>query len=313
MSNRHGAKRPLGVASLSIARLCPLLLMVCCASTLQAQRNTLAPGVYVRTMMIDGVTRQYRVYVPKDVEKPTGLPLVVLLHGLGADGETVAKATEMDKQSTVEGYMLVCPDAGGPDKRWNPGVPDADKGLLDDTKFLSRLVAVLKSTIQTDPRRIYMAGYSSGATMTYKMALTIPDELAAVVAVTSTPEAIWMKDLRKLQPVPLMIVAGEDDKHTPYKKQPKPPISRMTVKDTIDAWVRINKCKTPPSIREAEDGGVTIEEYSGASPLSRVTLLTVHRSEHDWPGTTIKQRSERPALHGIVQDEIWRFCRRMVR
>lgn len=307
------------VPTLTVTYLITMVAMIgmLCSMGTYAQSDRriapLKPGVHTRSMQIDGAARRYRIYVPKDAEKPNGLPMVVLLHGLGVDGETVAEATEMDRHSSDVGYILVCPDAGGPDKRWNTAEPDPDKGLLDDVKFLTRLIAVMKTSAQVDRGRVHMVGYSSGATMSYRMALTIPEELASVVAVCSTPEAEWLKQLRSLKPIPLMIVAGEDDTHTPYRQQLKPPITRMTVKETIANWVRINKCKMPPAVRKEENGGVTIEEYTGSSPQSRVTLLTVHRSEHDWPGTTIRQRTERPALHGVVQDEIWRFCRRQAR
>ena len=112
-------------------------------------------------------TRSYYLYVPEALGD-TPAPLLVLLHGSGRNGLSLAdRWKDLAKKERV---VLAGPDAvdsGG----WNMGPDGPD--------FLHDLVEELKARRPIDPRRVYLFGHSAGAIHGLMMAILESEYFAA--------------------------------------------------------------------------------------------------------------------------------------
>ena len=104
--------------------------------------------------------RTFYLLVPESVKSGTPAPLIVLLHGSGRNGLTLAD--KWKDLAAREGIILVGPDSLDPSV-WNtPG---------DGPEFLRDLVENIKTRYTIDPRRVYLFGHSGGAVFALYMSL----------------------------------------------------------------------------------------------------------------------------------------------
>lgn len=147
-------------------------------------------------------------------------PLLLLLHGLGShESDLMGLAPYLDGRFFIVsarapfelgpgmyGWFQVMLDPVAP--VINPDDAERSRTLL--LRFIGEVI----DTYGVDPVRIYLMGFSQGAIMSLSLALTRPDRLAGVVAMsgrvlpevlpkTAPPEA--------LRGLPILIVHGADD------------------------------------------------------------------------------------------------------
>jgi phospholipase/carboxylesterase len=125
-------------------------------------------------------------------------PLVVLLHGIGADeNDLFPLARRLDPRLTVVSLRAPHDYHGGHawfDIQFLPGgeiVPNRAQAR----EALADLVAWLESApvrLGTAPRRTFLLGFSQGAMMALATLATVPEELAGVAALSGRlPEAVF--------------------------------------------------------------------------------------------------------------------------
>jgi phospholipase/carboxylesterase len=117
-------------------------------------------------------------------------PLLVMLHGIGADENDLLPLTgALDPRLVVVslrapqryhvGYAWF-PIDWLPDGRIVPDLAQARTALAD----LARWVDAAPARLGADPRRVYVLGFSQGAMMALGLLQAIPDRLAGVVALS---------------------------------------------------------------------------------------------------------------------------------
>lgn len=161
-------------------------------------------------------------------EKP---PLLLLLHGYGSnEHDLFSFAPYLDPR-----FLIV--SARGP-VMMMPGmcawfnIEFAPTGIIPDlAQFEQSLLLLgdfldeLPTAYQIDPRRVYLVGFSQGAMMSLSLALTQPDRVAGVVAMSGRlPEparaaVVARKDLQdKLKGKPVLVTHGVSDDLIPVQK-----------------------------------------------------------------------------------------------
>ena len=141
-------------------------------------------GFLDRAITVGAATHRYQVYVPADHTGARLWPVLVFLHGDGAQGEDgllptargLADAIRVDRSRFP--VVAVFPQAEK-GKRWL----DADMEEL--------VIAELDQTIAEfggDPRRVYLTGFSMGATGAYRIAYRWPNRFAALAAIAGRVE-----------------------------------------------------------------------------------------------------------------------------
>ena len=173
-----------------------LLLVSSSASAQQVQKEITNLG---------GKARAYYLFVPDKLTKDHPAPLLVLLHGSGRNGASLAdKWKDLAKK---EGIILVGPDAITAEGWATP---------VDGPDFLHDLISELQSKYPIDARRIYLFGHSAGASFALYMALYESEYFAAAAihagALTPRDGVIVERAKRK---IPIHIAVGTVDRFFP--------------------------------------------------------------------------------------------------
>jgi dipeptidyl aminopeptidase/acylaminoacyl peptidase len=162
---------------------------------------------------VDQTLQPYRLFVPAsyDGEKPAGL--VVALHGMGGDENSIFDqyaAGRMKAEAEKRGLFVVCPKGRGPASMYRGA---AEQDVLD-------VLAEVQRDYKIDPQRVYLMGHSMGAYGAWSIAMNHPGRFAALgpIAGGGNPAG-----LEKIKTIPHYIVHGDNDKTVPVAQ------SRMMV------------------------------------------------------------------------------------
>jgi len=154
-----------------------------------------------------GKTRAYYLYVPATVKAAAPAPLVVLLHGSGRIG--ISLAEKWKDLAKKEGFIIVGPDSSNI-RGW--GAPQ------DGPDFLRDLVEELKTKYPINPRRVYLFGHSAGAIFALEISLMESQYFAATAihAGALGPDDSDLIDIAKRK-IPIFIQVGDRDPGFPLK------------------------------------------------------------------------------------------------
>ncbi|MBI3687509.1 MAG: alpha/beta fold hydrolase [Actinobacteria bacterium] len=268
----------------------------------------------------DGRRRTFRTYVPASAAGRTGLPVVVLLHGGGGNGETIEQQSRMSAVADRAGFVAVYPNGtGGISERvltWNAGsccgyARDHD---VDDVAFISAMLDALAARLHTDPARVYVTGFSNGGMMTHRLGCELTDRITAIAAVSG---ALNVDHCRPTRPLPVLIVHGTADKNVPYGGGPPadPPFpgagswTNRSVPEAVSFWTGQDHCPATPS--RSRQGSVLRDTYSPCTPGVDVTVYTIEGGGHTWPGGRKgRDRADDPAPTLDASAVIWDFFAR---
>jgi len=267
------------------ARLALLLGgFLCLSSSSPANVDSSASGIRRHRLVYDGRNRHYLVYVP---DRPTAAALrslVIVLHAHGGTARQVMRASRMNALADREGFIAAYPDGTSwmdtPWRSWNAGgcCGYAAARQVDDAGFLEALISELARAYPVDPKRIYMAGISNGAMMTYRAGCELSDRIAAIAPIAGTLDT---SACRLSDPVSLIVFHGTADVHVPYAggrgrhDRFDPPVA-----DAVRFWVERNGCR---AVAERTVRGAVIEEdYSGCAGGAAAALYTIQGGGHRW-------------------------------
>lgn len=149
-------------------------------------REPLKNGAQRRTMLVDGIRREWYEYVPQRVrEGGKAVPLVVVLHGRGGDAESFFDITDMSVAAEERGFIALFPTADFYQARENGlrsvrvwcGSYEGQK--IDSRIFLRRMIEDVQGRLPVDSGRIYACGQSSGGKMASCCAMAMSDIFTA--------------------------------------------------------------------------------------------------------------------------------------
>ena len=205
-----------------------------------------------------GKTRAYYLLVPGKLKPDDLAPLIVLLHGSGRDGASLAGPwAALAKEN---GIILAAPDA----------VTRQGWSMSDDgADFLYALVEMLRVQYPIDPRRIYLFGHSAGAVHGLAMSILESEYFAAAaVHAGALPSQVVPFLERAPRKIPIAIWVGTNDHFFPL------PAVRAT-RDALNA--------NGFAAELTEIGGHTHAYYDRASEINRKVwqFLQKHRLDAD--------------------------------
>jgi phospholipase/carboxylesterase len=145
-------------------------------------------------------------------------PLLILLHGYGADErDLLPVANDVDPR-----FLIVLPRAplrmraGQYAWFWNGDSPELETSRQAVVDFIDRIVA----DTRTDPKRVYLAGFSQGGMMTLAVALQNPEKIAGGIVLSGR----LFEDVTsgraspdRLRGFPLLIIHGSADGTVPIR------------------------------------------------------------------------------------------------
>ena len=119
-------------------------------------------------LVIGTEARPASVDIPTDYDPAVTYPMLMVLHGHGADGRTEVGYFQLFTIVDEKQFVLIYPDA----KVGEDGLRGWDSTGTDDVDYLSALIEEAEQTYNIDPKRVYLMGHSSGAFMSLTMACT---------------------------------------------------------------------------------------------------------------------------------------------
>jgi poly(3-hydroxybutyrate) depolymerase len=153
---------------------------------------------------VDDTLQPYRLFIPEshDGSKPT--PLLVALHGMGGDENSLFDAEAyanglLKVQAERVGFIVVCPKGRDSASMYRGA---AERDVLD-------AMADVERTYRIDSSRIYLMGHSMGAYGTWSIAMAHPGIFAALGPISGGGSPAGMAQIRQ---IPEYVVHGDDDR-----------------------------------------------------------------------------------------------------
>jgi len=274
------------------------------------------PGDYAFTLEHDGLTRMYRVHVPKNYSSSKPTPMVLAFHGGGGNMNYQAddKFYGLVSKSESSGWIVVFPNGysrfkGGKLASWNAGnccAAARDKNI-DDVGFIRQMVKDLRGQLNVDADRIFSTGMSNGALFSYRLACEMADTIKAIASVAGSDGT---KSCTPSRPVSILEIHARDDEMVLFNggagKDKSYLANFIPVADTVANWVRRNGCNATPK-RVLEKPGAFCEAYSSCHGGAEVKLCVTESGGHSWPGGVKVRTGERGSTAISATDMMWDF------
>jgi len=258
--------------------------------------TSIASGTHPFAITVQGVERSYFVHVPPSYDSTKKWPVVVMFHGGGGTAQAAMWDTGWDDKSDKEGFLAVFPEGTPPDasrpgrfrdnpQTWNdgskrPNVGAASRGV-PDVDFVAAMLADLKLRFGVDERRIYITGFSNGASMAFKVARELSTIVAAAAPVAG---ADWLSGTNPARAVPVLYITGTADPLNPFEGGEirigaKTFGTKTSVREMIGNWVKMHGIRD-----ERPVVGATAVAYGLQGEPAKAVLYTIEGHGHHWPG-----------------------------
>lgn len=270
-------------------------------------------GTTVGSVSVGSRQRTFRLHVPPGYRPGQPLPLVLMLHGGGGNGEQLqTQSARMDTIADRDGFITVYPDGTGLLPTWNAGLccGRAVQDGLDDVAFMTALVDHLQAELCTDVRRVFAAGMSNGGMMSHRLACELSQRIAAIAPVAGT---LGVPECQPARPVPVLHVHGDHDGHVPWSGGEgcgPANVAFTSVPSTVEGWRVRNGCDSTTSVYFEQGDGRCIAFEGCRAP---VVLCAIEGGGHSWPGGVPKAGVADCPADGIQSETFaasevaWRF------
>jgi polyhydroxybutyrate depolymerase len=183
-------------------------------------------------------------------------PLVLVLHGGGASAWQVLGMAFPPSPLSVwldiaerEGLVVIAPDAGK--GGWSAWQSSATRSARkDDVAFIGALIDHAIANYRVDPDRVHVIGVSMGGFMACRLALEMPERLAAFSAVLASMPFSGHAPMPQ-RPLSALIFGCTGDRLVPYRGgrffyMPLPPVHG--IEDSVRMWREHNALPDTPSV-----------------------------------------------------------------
>ena len=146
----------------------------------------------MRTEINEGPGLPYVTVVPDDYTPDSSYPLVIMLHGFGANMQDLAG---LAPAISADGYVYACPNAPipfqlGPGQTGFGWLTPRGGGTAEETANSEKLLGDFFDTVfqqfNVSPGNAILMGFSQGGGMTYRCGLGRADKFAGLAALSAT-------------------------------------------------------------------------------------------------------------------------------
>jgi len=248
----------------------------------------------------EDLEREYLLFIPESYSESEEYPLVIYLHSRGFTAEHNMDRTQLNPVADRNDFLVVYPRAinlvwnSGNGDRIGRSTPD-----VNDVGFIDALIDILSTNYSIDPDRIYVAGWSNGGFMAYKLACQLSHRIAAIASVAGVLSDSTLAECNPLRPVPILHIHGTTDKWVPIDGCE----GWNSVDQTLSYWVAFNDCSKTITTKLKDldtTDYLTVEKTSYFDCTNNSSVIFYKRigGGHGWPS----------AVHGLVaSEEVWNF------
>jgi polyhydroxybutyrate depolymerase len=250
-------------------------------------------GYEMKSVEIDGIDRKFLVHVPVEGEK--GMPLVIVLHGAGGSALAALESYGWVEKADQEKFLAVFPEAlpldlsKQGDFKTNPNVWEEGsarrKHPVNDIAFLRNVIELVSKRYSTDPKRVFITGFSNGGSMAFRAGIELSDFLTAIAPVAGH---FMLKNPEPKKPISLLLITGDKDPLMPLDggagmnpwgapSQGNPPMV-----NSVLAWLPTIGIKEANKRVHVVKGGK--EFIWGPKQGLEAIFVIVSNQGHEWPG-----------------------------
>ncbi|HEU5102432.1 MAG TPA: PHB depolymerase family esterase [Roseiflexaceae bacterium] len=232
--------------------------------------ETLEEGSSARSLPVGDLIRNYRVYRPQGITAPA--PLVLVFHGYGGSAAMTERQRGWNQAADRHGFVVIYPD--GIEQGFNGGrcCGNAAERGVDDVAAAHAMIDEVTRIVPVDVSRIYAAGFSNGAVMTYRLACE-SDRFAAVGPVAG----LQLVDCATPRPTSILHIHGTAD--TTISVGGAPNFQAAPINEVLAEW-RTNLACAPAT--ETRTGN--LRTSTASCPDNRdIDLITIDGLGHSWP------------------------------
>lgn len=206
--------------------------------------------------------RPASVVLPSDYDTQRRYPLVILLHGYGANAMAQNVVFRLIERVTSFQFILVLPE-GTLNSRgaqfWDatPECCNFDEQPVDDVGYLASLMREAEELYAVDAKRIRLVGHSNGGYMSYRYICEhpVPVDRIAVLAGSTYIDASLCKDPK---PVSVLHLHGTKDEtvlYDPYLPTGEDPQNLKTIGAVaaVKRWAAVADCDAELRFVERRD------------------------------------------------------------
>lgn len=262
----------------------------------QADKGAVTPEkTPMPTQKVFGGKRPVTIKLPIGYDPSKPIPLVVLLHGAGANGELQSAYFGFTLLQEEEKFLMLAPD-GKMSKSfgaqfWNAtdACCDADNSGVDDLGYIKGLIDEVKSVYKVDEKRVFLVGHSNGGFMSYRIACDASNYISgiAVLAGASFNDKARCKPSQKVN---ILHMHGTKDPTIQYNgglvprlRKPQPGAVK-----SVDMWAEYNGCtggreatgKKLDIITDLEGAETSVQAVEGCPEGGSVELWIIQDGKH---------------------------------
>ncbi len=243
-------------------------------STASKKIVNVATSTMTYSLTVGGLKRSYVVIAPVS-GLPGSAPVIVMLSGDGAPVSAEMTRDQLVPYASSDQAEIVYPVAVH--ATWNSVdcCGYAHTHHVDDLAFMKALVPAV------DPghaRPVYVAGYSNGGRLAYRVACTDPGLFDAYAAVKGLPSPGCLPG----KPVTILHLASLDDPESRYKPGGKATSDDPIPVITLVAQLReADKCPASPVVTHT--GSMTLDTWSRCAAGVRLAFATWTDGKHSFP------------------------------
>jgi polyhydroxybutyrate depolymerase len=200
----------------------------------------------------------------------------------------------MDSLADAQRFLVAYPNGTGGafglyPSDWNAGTccGAANRDGVDDLGFISSLISAVGTHLPLDTRRVYVAGFSSGAYMAYHAGCQLSPKIAAIGVVEG---ALADDSCAPSKPMPLFAVHGTTDPEVPYDQDspaaPGPvPSAAASLPPSVRYWSALNGCAATTAKSSTTNASADIQRVNFTScTKADVAFYSIQGGTHGWPG-----------------------------
>ncbi len=316
-------RKIIGAAIAAIAMVAMVVMPRCSLAAEKNAAQPIAPWDRVETVLLGGFDRRYIVHVPSGFDAKRKRPAVIMLHGAGGTGQQAMEQTGWDRKADREDFIAVFPDgvAEHPKLRpsfllnpltWNEGSGRHASGKRNDgdVEFIAYIIEALETRYGADPNRIFVTGFSNGASMTFRTGVELSDKVAAIAPVAGH---LFIHDRQLKHPLPMLYIIGRDDPiELPAGGTVKirgEPVEQPPIEQNLAQWRQLGRCPMKPA-SDAHRDGVEIVRFDDCRGGAQVVEYFVDDMGHVWPGGVNRLPARivgKPSDKLNATDVIWNF------
>ena len=259
-------------------------------------RSSLKQALYGST--INAGRGDIPVHIPAGYDPANPAPLVILLHGYGGNGTSMAGYLDMAGLAEEYGFLYLSPHGTTED---NPNSDDDRRfwnatdaccnfygSAVDDSSYLLNLISETKAQYSVDDERVFLVGLSNGGFMSHRMACDYPDVVSAIVSIAGatykSSEACSAES-----PVRVLQIHGTNDDVIYYVGGDNFAAVYPGAEETVEKWAVANGCSLTSetsatqldSASDVPGAETVITRYAeGCSEGGPVELWTIAGGSH---------------------------------